>query len=149
MTTRFLTTSNQAEPRQKERKRKESGNLPETFGIPFSHAAIHHFSIMASRFEPTSHQAEVAEKRKKAKKRRILANLSDTIFARRNLTFWHDEKDNSKRRIRSAATVPNKTLSEEPVLREVGGQTRGNRFNRSASSLVRRLSDCKNRTGFL
>jgi hypothetical protein len=75
--------------------------------------------------------AKAKESEETAKKRRILANLSDTIFARRNLTSWHDEKDNSKRRIRSAATMPNKTLSEEPVLREVGSQTRGNRFKRS------------------
>jgi hypothetical protein len=40
MTTRFLTTSNQAEPRQKEKKRKESGNLPETFGNPFVNITI-------------------------------------------------------------------------------------------------------------
>jgi len=84
-----------------------------------------------------------------AKKRRILANLSDTILACRKSMLPHDENDNSKRRIRSAASVSNKTLSEEPVLREVGSQTQGSRFKRSASSLVRRLSDYKNRTGFL
>jgi hypothetical protein len=96
---------------------------------------IHRFSIMASQFRTDfasgGGSAKAKESEETAKKRRMLANLSDTIFARRNLTFGHDEKDNSKRRIRSAASMPNKTLSEEPVLREVGSQTRGNRFKRS------------------